>query len=384
MKKIVGVVLILCLVFTFAAEAFAAGKPVITKQPETSTTSKKGAVSFSISVKGTVSSYTWYFINPENGEKISGKKLSSVVKGVKVNNPNSKKITLSHVPESMHGWSVYCHVNGNGYKIDSDTVTLLVYGMETAADSSVSSDDKKVETEPADEEKKKETASSEKEKKKDTSAADNGKKDTDGKSTESAEKTADADPAVSGDGDLGEGADDEMPERSSKTITVTAPSKVLLKLDTKGNIVDNTPVSSLEFINTGSFCVKAEGPIRSWTINGVRFEPAQPVNEFKVMNVTDNIALDLKIYRATDADAQVDESKMCKVTCKGCTFTYLRGGIRSATSGEVPSGAPIRVIADSSDLAAAGYSINGGNTENAGKASFMLTVSDDVEIVAGK
>ena len=387
MKKIVGVILILCLVFTFAAEAFAAGKPVITKQPETSTTSKKGSVSFSISVKGKVSSYTWYFINPENGEKISGKKLSSVVKGVKVNNPNSKKISLSHVPESMHGWSVYCHVNGNGYKVDSDTVTLLVYGMETA-DSSSSSDEKKAETASGGKEKEKESASSEQEKKKESASADTDKKkdntdaETNKSDSASAEKSADADASPSGD--LGEGADDEIPERSSKTFTVTAPSKVLLKLDTKGNIVDDTPVSSLEFVNTGSFCVKSEEPIKSWTVNGVRFEPAQPVNEFKVMNVTDNIALDLKIYRATDADVQVDESKMCKVTCKGCTFTYLRGGIRSAVSGEVPSGAPIRVIADNSDLAAAGYSINSGATENAGKASFMLTVSEDVEIIAGK
>ena len=75
MKKIISLVLAFCLVFAFASEAFAAGKPTITKQPETSTTSKKGAVSFSISVKGTVDSYTWYFINPENGEKVSGKKM---------------------------------------------------------------------------------------------------------------------------------------------------------------------------------------------------------------------------------------------------------------------------------------------------------------------
>ena len=142
MKKLLGIVLTLCLVLTLAADAFAASKPEITKQPETATTSKKGAVSFSISVKGTVSSYTWYFVNPETGDKISGKKLSSNVKGVKVTNPNSKKISLSHVPESMHGWSVYCHVNGNGYKVDSDAVPLYVYGMEIpGSDSAAAPDD---------------------------------------------------------------------------------------------------------------------------------------------------------------------------------------------------------------------------------------------------
>ena len=49
MKKLLGIVLTLCLVLTLAADAFAASKPEITKQPETATTSKKGAVSFSIS-----------------------------------------------------------------------------------------------------------------------------------------------------------------------------------------------------------------------------------------------------------------------------------------------------------------------------------------------
>ena len=75
MKKIIGLVLAFCLVFSLVAGAFADSKPTITKQPETSTTSKKGAVSFSISVKGTVSSYTWYFINPATGEKVSGSQL---------------------------------------------------------------------------------------------------------------------------------------------------------------------------------------------------------------------------------------------------------------------------------------------------------------------
>ena len=105
MKKLIGIILTLCLVLSLTVSALAASKPEITKQPETATTSKKGAVSFSVTVKGTVSSYTWYFVNPETGDKVSGKKLSSVVKGVKVSNPNSKKISLSRVPDSMHGWS---------------------------------------------------------------------------------------------------------------------------------------------------------------------------------------------------------------------------------------------------------------------------------------
>lgn len=42
MKKLLGIILTLCLVLTLAADAFAASKPEITKQPETATTSKRG------------------------------------------------------------------------------------------------------------------------------------------------------------------------------------------------------------------------------------------------------------------------------------------------------------------------------------------------------
>ena len=349
MKKIISLVLALCLIFALASEAFAAGKPTITKQPETSTTSKKGAVSFSISVKGTVDSYTWYFINPETGEKVSGKKLSSVFKDIKVNSPNSKKISLTHVPDAMHGWSVYCHVNGNGYKVDSDTVMLLVYGLEPPAGA------------PAD-----------------TAPAEN---------TAPAPETADTangQPADDNSRTPDDGSDEAMPELELKTITVSASSKVLLKLDSVGNVVEGDPVSKLTFDNTGSFLVRSENPIKSWTVNGIRFEPASPVNEFKVMNITEDVALDFKIVRQTAASAEVDASHMCKVSCTGCTFTYHSGGLRSVTEGEVPAGAPIKVIADSSALAANGYSINGGEKEYAGKASFQLTVTEDTTIVVGK
>ena len=365
MKKLLGIILTLCLVLTLAADAFAASKPEITKQPETATTSKKGAVAFSISVKGSVSSYTWYFVNPETGDKVSGKKLSSTVKGVKVSNPNSKKISLSHVPESMHGWSVYCHINGNGYKIDSDTVTLYVYGMdipETGSSEAPAADaDAKPEAEPA------------------SAPVESNPAPAVAESGESASQQG-GDQAVGTD--QGEGADSDL-IIENRAITVTSSSKNLFRLDNKGNITDASPVSSLEFNNAGSFAVRSDEPIKSWTVNGIRFEPAQPVNEFKVMNVTESIALDVKIARTSAAEAEIDESKMCKVTCKGCTFTYLSKGLRAVTEGEVPSGAPIRIIADNSDLAAGGYSINGGEPENVGKASLQLTVTDDVTIVCG-
>ena len=129
MKKIIFMILTFCLILGMATEALAA-RPEFIEEPETATTTKQGQGSFSVKVKGTANSYTWYFVNPKNGSKTTGKKLAKKVKGVKVSGPNKAKITLSKVPESMHGWLVYCRVSGGGAKIDSNYATLYVYGME--------------------------------------------------------------------------------------------------------------------------------------------------------------------------------------------------------------------------------------------------------------
>ncbi len=340
MKKILGLILTLCLVLVLAADAFAAGKPAITKQPESATTSKKGTVSFSVKTSGSIQSLTWYFVDPVSGKSYTGKQLPKAIKGISVSNPNGKKITLKKVPESMHGWTVYCHLNGNGYKVDSDRVQLLVYNMEPPAEGIVP-------------------------------AESGNSSDSNGDSA-----VGNSDNADDEDQDNGE----SIGEIQDKTITVSCSSKVLRKLDSAGKPVDEAPSSRLEFTNTGSFIVASEDPIISWSVNGIRFEPAEPVNEFKVQNVTSDISLNVKVNRPTVASVQVDESNMCKVTCVGCTFSYLAGKLRSVTAGEVPAGAPINVVADSTELAASGYSINGAEPTNAGLTSFRFIVTEDVEI----
>ena len=364
MKKIIGLILALCLVFTLAAEAFAAGKPVITKQPESATTSKKGSVSFSISVKGTVSSYTWYFVNPATGEKISGKNLPKSVKGVKVTSPNGKKISLSRVPDSMHGWTVFCHVNGNGYKVDSDSVMLLVYGLEPPQGTS--------DVTPASEPEPEPDPDPEPEPDSEPGAEPEGQAPADSSSDDGS--GTDEAPAEPPENDFG--------ELEGKTITVSTSSRVLYKLDGAGNIVEGEPASSLEFSNTASFAVRSEDPIASWTVNGIRFEPAEPITEIRILNATTDIALDINIERASAASAVVDENQMCHVTCKGCKFTCLSRQLRSVTEGEVPAGSFITVFADSDELAKKGYRVNGADPDFVGLASFRLTVTEDVEIIA--
>ena len=337
MRKIIGLILVLCLVFSVAAECFAAGKPEITEQPKSAATSKKGVVSFNIKVKANGSSltYTWYFVNPQTGEKVTGKKLNTIFKKIQVANPNSRKITLKRVPEEMYGWQVYCHITGNGYKIDSYPVVLGIYGKEMPPE---------------------------------------------------------PERPVTADGEGGNGArvvvksdkddDYENPvvEIADRTITVKSSASVLYALDNKGNPVKNEPSNTLEFNNRGSFLVKSDDKIKSWTINGIRIEPAEPITEFKVININDNVSLSFGIIKTTAATAALDESNMCKVTCQGCTFTFFPKGIKAATDGSVPAGALINVVASDAKLIENGYSVNNGFPSHEGQYSFQLTVTGDTTI----
>ena len=362
MKKLIGLMLVFCLVFAVATSALAA-RPTITKQPETATTNKKGTVTFSIGVKGSDYTITWYFVNPETGEKTSGKKLSSVFKGIKVQNPNSKKVTLKKVPEAMHGWLVYAHISGNGYKVDSDQVQLLVYGLEPPASAPASSAETPEET-PAE-------------------APAEAPAETPAEAPAEAPADENGSPAPADNPEAQQpAADDEgvNPDAVAETITVTANAALMYKLDASGKQVEDTASNRLEFEGAGSVLVRSDDPIESWSINGIRVQPAEPVKEFKLLNISSNLSLDVKINRASASEAVLDESHMCKVVCQGCTFTYRRGQLISVTEGEVPSGAPISVFADTAELAAKGYSINGGEATNQGLASFRLTVTDDVTI----
>ena len=100
MKRAIVWILTLCLVLGCVAPAFA--KPEILEQPVSQTVAEKGKVTFSFNVKGQ-KSITWIFVNPETGEETTAKNISKIFKGLKVTNPNSKKMTLRNVPAGLHG-----------------------------------------------------------------------------------------------------------------------------------------------------------------------------------------------------------------------------------------------------------------------------------------
>ena len=362
MKRIVGLILVFCLVFSLFAEAMAEPKWEIVEQPKCTTTKKSTTIS--IKVKGKGVKYQWVFVNPEDPEdKVTGKNLSKDkrFKGIKVKDFTKSKIVLSKVPEALHGWNVYCHLYANAYKLDSEPTVVQVYGMDPAPEP-------------------------------EKPAADEGESEggEEGQAEGQAEGGAEAEAAPAEETKKadegteegeGEGEDEEGAPAEAKEFTVTANGNYLFKINSMGKTESDEGVSSLTFTGSGDVAVISEEPFKSWTVNGVRYEPEDEVTGFKLFNLSGDTSVSVKTAVKTAASAKVDESTTYTVTCTGCSFTYMPKGLKSAKEGEVPSGAVIYVFADTSGGAANGYSVNGGAAENAGASSMQLTITGDTEIV---
>lgn len=342
MKKVFSLALAFCFVFLFIADACAA-KPSIKKQPESATTTEDRTVSFSVTAGGDVSSYSWFFVNPATGKKVSGKKLekNKALQGIKVTGTNRPTITLVNVPDVMNGWLVYCVVGGNGYKIDSEYATLLVYGMdppETAPvttgleitaqprDAGISSKGTLTFTvkytglaekitwgfiNPKDGQKvigknilkkfKGMKANSFNKAKLTLSDVPEGmvgwkvyahfkikgsEFDSDTATVLSAEEAAAQKAAAKA------AKEEAKKAEEAKTVTVSCSHSMLRKLDSDGNPVGE-PSDRLTFTEPGSFIISSDQPIKSWTMNGVGNVPSSPVREFRVTNVQEDLFISL-------------------------------------------------------------------------------------------
>jgi len=435
MKRIVSIIVTLCLVLSCTAVAFAKAGPTIVKQPESQTTDAKGKVTFECKVKN-ATSITWYFVDPATGEKTSARNIGKLFKGIGVRGPNGQKLSLSKVPDALHGWSLYCHIFGNGYQLDSDTVQLFIYGKETEASAeqpateaeSVPAEEPQPEPEPAPAEEPQpeaEIAPAEQpteeqpaeaqiaegqsaeeqpaedqatEKKSSKKKSSKKKKSTEQTTEQTAEQateqtaeqpaeetvaTAEVAPEPADVTDVGPKYEvNEIGEAiiPDKEITVSATDVLLYPVDARGNLMEGEAgVSAMTFVNTGEFYLKADAPIKYVTFNGIRFQPAEPVTSIKLSGVSDDLFISAKLDKGL-AEGELDYDNMCAVTCEGCTFTFRADGLTNVTSGQVPAGASITVLCTERDKTANGYIINGGEAVQQGKASFKLTITENTTI----
>ncbi len=117
MKRIVGLILVFCLVFSMIAEAAAEPKWEITEQTKVTVKEKKGkatSITVTVKAKGKGIKYQWVFVDPEDSSRTStGKKVAKEIKelkGLVVKGATSNKLTLTKIPDALNGWSVYCHL----------------------------------------------------------------------------------------------------------------------------------------------------------------------------------------------------------------------------------------------------------------------------------
>lgn len=346
MKRIVTLLLALCLALGIFSSALAAGAPRIKKQP-VSKAPKQGQIVLEIDADNyDQKESSWRFINPETGEEFTVIDLKDKVFkknkfSYKAEN-KKKRLTLLNVPKAMHGWEVYMHLSGNGYTLDSNHIRIWCYGMKKGED--IVSE---------------------------TPAPSPGAEDGQGI-------------ASSGEGE--EGIDPSTGEVIEpippKIITVTASKVTLLPLDARGKPLEDQAASSLTFENSGSVSIRSDMPVKYWLINGIRIEPQESVTSFVLKNITEDMTISAKLDRngTGSGTSDIDPNTPCMVTCKGCVFTYSADGLFTVESGTVPLNAFVIVSVINTEAAAKGYIVNGGEPDHAGSASFLLKITGDTTI----
>ncbi len=414
MKRLVVLLLAFCLVFGIATSALAAGAPQIKKHPVSQTTDKKGSVTFSLQA----SKYTdisWHFVNPETGDDYTGKQLRDEllkdVKGFQISVAQGRTVvTLKKVPDFMHGWDVYAVLSNNrGYSVNTERAKLWIYGKDpndvptaTPAPTKKASKSKATAT-PAPTKKASKSKATATPKPESTAKAKKAKATATPKPTSKAKSKATAtpeaapaptpepsviaedivpvEPAVPAEPDNGDGDEAYEPEEQ-KTITVTADQLTLIPVDSRGNLLEDQAASVLTFQNSGNVAVRSDAPVKYWTVNGIRIEPVGGnVNSFLLKNIKTDLSISARLDTSSAVPAaNVDAGNLCEVTCSGCVFTYYDGGLVSVSSGSVPAGAAVIVIANKGTDTSAGYTVNGEAATHIGTPSFRLVIQGATNI----
>ena len=348
MKKAIVLMLVLCLLLGVSSAALAAGAPKVTKQPVSQTTNSKGTVTFTFSAKNySANDSGWRFVNPATGEEYTGPQMRELLaanKGTLSVSNGKQKLTLTKVPESMHGWEVYFVLVNNGYTVYTDRVQLWCYGLAQTEATPTSLGETPAANQPAAEQ-----------------------------TAEPAEQQFQAPETVSS-------APEQEISAGPKTVTVTVADKLtLIPLDSRGNEMTDQAASVLTFEDSGSVAVHSETPVLYWTVNGMKIEPSESISGFVLKNITADLAISAKYKQTESVPVEVDPNRPCQITCSGCVFTWHGGGLSSVSSGSVPYGASVIVVSSGADVSG-GYTINGEAGLHAGRASFMLTVTEDTSI----
>ena len=394
MKRFLSVLMVLALVLGCVSAALAEG-PRITKQPETKEVKKGGKISYTVRAQNTSGlGITWYFTEPGTGKVFTGKTISSHIKGLRVINPNSLSITLRNVPAEMHGYELYCHIGSRSGGVNSQTVTVLIKGMDapvkTSPKNSSSNDEDEDEGTSS-----RASSGDEDEGEDEDEGSSNVSKKTGTTSTTSktgttstASKTGTSSTA-SKTGTTSEATQTKEPEEPAKPtpVTITAGKGIeLYAIDRLGNLNGSAQATMTFPSGTANFYAKlpagTEGSIQYLTVGSLRITPAGEVNGMSIRGVTTSGSVRVKVAKpgqaaAVEDEEPVDPSTLVTVKCTNCRFTGWHNTF--VESGQVPAGSTITVIA-SNGLINKGYSINGDKAEHKDQATFRMVVDADTTI----
>ncbi len=365
MKRILTFLLVLSLIVSCSVVAFAAGRPTITQQPQVAAGKSKNSIVISIEAKS-FDSLTWYFVNPASGEKTSGRNISKIFKGLKVSSPNGRKITLKKVPAEMNGWGVYAHLYGNGYKVDSEMITLQISGDSI---SSSSAGTPAAVSAPASGPYTVNAAAGLELYKVDASGAATG--------NAAASLTFEGTAAVCVKAAGGKQINGLM--INSLRFTPSAPVSSL----TLNGIVGPTVISGTVVDGSGEVidlsyniaeAATAQAPAESADKTGDASESDEEAEPYDSSDELLSEPVITPVPVNTPEPAAPVEGGV-SVTCENCRFSG--GGYTFATSGTVPAGTQIVVISGATGDLSKGFVINGAEADYKGKSSFRYTVDQD-------
>lgn len=99
--------------------------PTITKSP-TGETVEAGASALFIAKSDDATRIEWHFVNPDRSQDLDYNEAAQVFTGLEIIDGDTENLILNNIPESLNGWSVYCHFSNAVGSADTDSAAITV------------------------------------------------------------------------------------------------------------------------------------------------------------------------------------------------------------------------------------------------------------------
>ncbi len=101
--------------------------PRITKNPTGETVAVNGECQF-ITRYENAKWAEWHFVSPDGARDLSYKDAQTEFPTLKILHGDTKDLTLKSIPETLHGWKVYCRFSNDAGSVNSDSALITIQG----------------------------------------------------------------------------------------------------------------------------------------------------------------------------------------------------------------------------------------------------------------